>query len=91
MGHKTIFLKEIYQGFQIRHQKILKIIFYVRHLFLDLEFPKSISPQKNLPIFFKKPNIVLYNIVQNLRCLFMFSYNINFSNLFQGRLYKLRT
>ena len=32
MGHKTIFLKEIYQGFQIRHQKKLKNNFYVLDL-----------------------------------------------------------
>ena len=47
----------------------------------------------NIPCFthfFLIANIVLYNIVQNLRGLFfLYSYNINFSNLYQlGRLYK---
>ena len=65
MGHKTIFLKEIYQGFQICHQKIFLKIFYV----LDLvTFCMTLNSQKGylqilLKIFLVKAKIVLYNIV----------------------------
>ena len=65
MGHKTIFLKEIYQGFQIRHQKKLKNNFYV----LDLvTFCTILNSQKGylqilLKFFLVEAKIVLYNIV----------------------------
>ena len=65
MDHKTIFLKEIYQGFQICHLKKLKNNFYV----LDLvTFCTTLNSQKVylqilLKIFWVKAKIVLYNIV----------------------------
>ena len=65
MGHKTMFLKEIYQGFQIRHEKKLKNNFYV----LDhVTFCTTLNSQKVylqilLKIFLVKAKIVLYNIV----------------------------
>ena len=49
MGHNTIFLKEIYQGFQIRHQKKLKNNFYV----LDLvTFCTTLNSQKCISKFY---------------------------------------
>ena len=64
MGHKTIFLKEICQGFQIRHKK-KNNNFYV----LDLvTFCTTLNSQKGylqilLKFFLVKAKIVLYNIV----------------------------
>ena len=65
MGHKTIFLNEIYQGFQIRHQKKIKNNFYVVDL---VTFCTTLNSQKGyfqilLKKFLVKAKIVLYNIV----------------------------
>ena len=70
MGHKTIFLKETYQRFQIRHPKKNLVTFST-----TLNSQKVYLP-KHFTHYCLKANIVLYNTVQNLRGLFFCSLTI---------------